>query len=149
MEIEDKLKILKSRDTKALVTKLHEYEDALEKALTDEAVFKSLNQGYLSSTGDCREVKRIMAELSVLAPETRADGDSTTAKKLTVADKEEWLVRQRKENKELSEAIDKQRQTAFVLEQQQINVEMARRRLEGIRSVIALKTQQIAFLASG
>lgn len=144
MEIEEKIKVLKSRGTKDLVTKLHEYEDALEKAMTDEAVFKAQNQGYLSSTGDCREVKRLLAELAAQAPEANGSG-----KKLTVADKEEWLTRQRKENTGLSEAIDKQRQVAFVLEQRQIDTEMTRRRLEGIRAVLALKTQQLSFLASG
>jgi len=144
MEIEQKLEILKKLDTKDLIAKLHQYEDELQKAMTDEAKFKSTNQGYLSTGGDCREVKRILAELAVQAPKATEGG-----KKLTVADKEEWLIRQRKENKELSDTIDKQRQVAFVLEQRQINVELTRRRLEGIRSVLALKTQQIAFLASG
>ena len=143
MEIEDKLKILKSLDTKNLVEQLHRAEDAHQKALIDEADFKNANHGFLGS-GDCQEVKRILAELSTQAPETNGAG-----KKTTIADKDAWLLRQRTENKELLDTITKQRQVAFLIDDHQIKVEMARRRLEGIRSVLALKTQQIAFLASG
>ena len=143
MEIEEKIMILKSRETKSLVEKLHQAEDALEKAIIDEADFKNSNHGYLGS-GDCQEVKRILAELAAQTPETNGAG-----KKMTVADKENWLHKQRTENKELSDAIVKQRQVVFLVDDHQIKVEMARRRLEGIRAVLALTTQQIAFLASG
>jgi len=143
MEIEEKIKVLKSRETKSLVEKLHQVEDVLEKAMIAEADFKAQNHGYLGS-GDCQEVKRILAELSVQVPETNEAG-----KKMTIADKETWLAKQRTENKELSEAIQKQRQVSFLLDDHQIKVEMTRRRLEGIRAVLALTTQQIAFLASG
>lgn len=143
MELEEKVRILKSLDTKSLIEKLRQYEDGLEKAMTEEADFKAQNHSFLGS-GDCQEVKRILAELSVQAPETNSAG-----KKLTIADKEAWLMRQRTENKELSEAIQKQRQVAFLIDDHQIKVEMTRRRLEGIRAILALKTQQIAFLASG
>ncbi len=143
MEIEDKLKILKSLDTKNLVEQLHRAEDALQKTMIDEADFKNSNHGFLGS-GDCQEVKKILAELAVQAPETKEDG-----KKTTIADKDAWLLRQRTENKELLDTITKQRQVAFLIDDHQIKVEMVRRRLEGIRSVLALKTQQIAFLASG
>jgi len=143
MEIEQKIQMLKSRETKSLIEKLHQAEDALEKAMIDEADFKNSNHGYLGS-GDCQEVKRILAELSAQAPETNGDG-----KKMTIPDKETWLAKQRTENKELSEAVQKQRQVSFLLDDHQIKVEMTKRRLEGIRAVLALATQQIAFLASG
>ena len=143
MEIEEKIKILKYLDTKNLVAKLREYEDALEKAMTAEADFKVQNHGYLGS-GDCQEVKRILAELAAQAPEANDAG-----KKKTVADKAAWLLRQRTEHKELAEAIAKQRGVAFLLDDHQIKVDMARRRLASIIAILALKTQQIAFLASG
>ena len=143
MEIEEKLRILRSLDTKALVEKLHQYEDELQKAMTAEADFKAQNHSYLGS-GDCQEVKRIMAELVAQVPETNGAG-----KKMTIADKEAWLQKQRTENKELSEAITKQREVAFLIDDHQIKVEMARRRLAGTTAVLALKTQQIAFLGSG
>ena len=68
MEIEEKIKVLKSRETKSLVEKLHQAEDDLEKQMIAEADFKNANHGYLGS-GDCQEVKRILAELSAQAPE--------------------------------------------------------------------------------
>jgi len=144
VEIDEKVKILKSLNTKDLIAKIHQYEDDLEKAMTAEADFKSQNHQFLaSSTGDCQEVKRIIAELAVQAPETNEAG-----KKFTIADKEAWLMRQRKENKELSDTIVKQRQVAFLLDDHQIKVEMAKKRLEGTRVVLALKTAQVNFLAS-
>ncbi|GAI91896.1 unnamed protein product [marine sediment metagenome] len=143
MEIAEKILVLKSRETKTLIEKLHEYEDALEKAMIAEADFKNANHSYLGS-GDCQEVKRILAELAAQAPETNG-----ADKKMTVAGRENWLHKQRTENTELSDAIVKQRQVAFLVDDHQIKVELARRRLEGIRAVLALTTQQIAFLASG
>jgi len=142
MEIGKKTEILKSLDTKNLIIKLHQYEDELEKAMVAEADFKNSNHGFLGS-GDCQEVKRILAELSVQAPDANEFG-----KKITVADKENWLLRQRKENKELLEAITKQREVAFLLDDHQIKTEMTKKRLEGTRAVLALKTAQINFLAS-
>lgn len=145
MEITEKTKMLNYLDTKALIEKIQQYEDALEKAMVEQTGFKNSNHQYLASTGDCQEVKRMLAELAIQAPET----DENTGKKLTVADKENWLLRQRKENKELSDAIAKQREVAFLVDDYQIKVEMAKKRLEGLKGVLALKTAQINFLASG
>lgn len=142
MEIDEKLKILKSLDTKDLIAKIHQYEDEFEKALAGQADFKSQNHQFLGS-GDCQEIKRILAELAAHAPETNEAG-----KKMTLADKEVWLQKQRTENKELSEAIQKQRMVAFLIDDHEIKVEMARRRLAGTVAIMALRTQQIAFLAS-
>lgn len=145
MELEKKVKILKGMDTKNLIERLIKYEDELQKVMTAQADFKNQYLPFLASTGDCSEVKRILAELAIQAPET----DENTGKKLTVPDKENWLLRQREENKELNEAIAKQRQVAFLLDDHQIKVEMSKKRLEGLRGVLALKTAQINFLAAG
>lgn len=143
MEPEEKVRILKHLDTKNLITKLHQYEGELDKALKDEMSFKAQNHQYLGS-GDCQEVKRILAELAAQIPETNEAG-----KKMTLADKETWLVKQRTENKELSDAIVKQREVSFLVDDHQIKVDIARRRLAGAIAVLALRTQQLAFLASG
>jgi hypothetical protein len=142
VEIDEKLKILKSLDTKDLIAKIHQYEYEFEKALAGQADFKSQNHQFLGS-GDCQEIKRILAELAAHAPETNEAG-----KKMTLADKEVWLQKQRTENKELSEAIQKQRMVAFLIDDHEIKVEMARRRLASTVAIMALRTQQIAFLAS-
>ena len=142
MEPEEKIKILKSLDTKNLIEKLHKYEDELETALREAASFKDLNRGYLSSTGDCQEVKKLLAELRAQTPATNEAG-----KKFTLADKEDWLQKQRTDNHELAAAIAKQKDTAFLLENNEIKADIARRRLASAIAVLALKTQQIAFLA--
>lgn len=144
MEIAQKIRILQSRDTKDLITKLKQYEDGLEKALNEQMTYTSQHHKFIASRGsDCQEVKRILAELSMQAPETDGNG-----KKFTKTDKDSWLILQRKESKELSDAIVQQRQVAFILDDNQIKIEMAKKRLEGIKAVLALKTAQINFLAS-
>jgi len=143
MEIEEKIRILKSLDTKALIAKLSQYEDELQKLMAEEAMFKNQSHGYLGS-GDCQAVKKILAELAAQAPSTNEAG-----KKTTVADREAWLQKQRTENNELNEAHQKQREGAFLVDDHVIKVEVARRRLAGATAVLALKTQQLAFLASG
>ena len=143
MDVLQKVEALKTLDTKALIVKLHQYEDGFEKAMIAEADFKNSNHGFLG-IGDCLEVKRILAELSVKTPELDKD-----EKKMTAAGKEKWLIRQREENKELNDAISKQRQVVFLLDDHHIKVEMAKKRLEGIKVVLILKTAQINFLATG
>jgi len=143
MELNDKLKILKRLDTKELITKIQHYEDELEHALREQASFKDINREYLTSgmSTDCQEVKRILAELATQGPPTES------GKKLTAADREVWLQKQRTENDELAATINKQKSISFLLENNEINIEMARRRLEGARALLALRTGQINFLA--
>jgi hypothetical protein len=138
-----KLKILRNLDTKGLIEKMQQYQDELEQALREHASFKDLNREYLTSgaSSDCQEVKRILAELT-------AKGPDTEGKKLTVVEKETWLQRQRTENEELSAAISKQKSIAFLVENNEIKIEMAKRRLEGARAVLALRTAQLNFLSS-
>ncbi|GAI88750.1 unnamed protein product, partial [marine sediment metagenome] len=64
-----------------------------------------------------------------------------------IADREIWLQKQRAENKELLGAITKQREVAFLIDAHGIKVDMAKKRLEGTRVVLSLKTAQINFLA--
>ena len=139
MEIEQKLQILKKLDTASLISKLHEYEGELEQALRGQADFKNQNHQFLGA-GDCQEVKRILAELSVQVPDING-------KKMTILDKENWLLRQRNENKELNEAIQEQRQVSFLLSDYEIKLEMSRRRLDSIKAILNLKRAQIDFLA--
>ena len=81
---------------------------------------------------------------------TIADAPETTriSKGLTEIDKKAWLERQRTENEELAGAINRQKEVSFLIDNNQISTDMAKRRLEGTRAVLALKTQQLAFLAS-
>jgi len=143
MEIADKLEILRRLGTKDLIQKLKEYEGELEKALTEQADFTSQNYDYVASRGnDSAKVKEILAQLAWDAPETNEAG-----KKTTVADRDAWLQGQRKSNQELADAIARQREVAFLQDDYQIKSEMAKKRLEGTRAVLTLRTQQIAFLS--
>lgn len=144
--------ILKTLGTKELVDRVNQLEAGLQAALVAEAKFKAENSGYLSSGGDCRVVKNLLAELAVQAPATIEDPSDSTklrTKKASVADKEAWLQRQRKENSELMEAISKQAEIAMLLESKEIDLEMTKRRLTSALAIIHLKTAQIEFLANG
>ena len=146
METEQKLRLLKYLDTKSLTEKLQQYEIDLETALREDASFRNLNYEYCASgTNDSQAVKQIIAELLAQIPEPNEEGK----KKLTIAEKEAWLLCQRTENKELAGAINKQKEVAFLIDNNQIAAEMAKRRLEGTKAVLALKTAQIRFLSEG
>ena len=137
-----KLKILRNLNTKELIENIHQYEDELEQALREQASFKDLNREYLASgTSDCPAAKQILAELTTIGPETEG-------KKLTVAEREAWLQKQRTENDELSAAINQQKNIAFLAENNEIKIEMAKQRLQNSRALLALKTAQLTFLGS-
>ena len=144
MEDQDKLKFLNYLDTKDLIQKLQQYEIDLETALREDASFKNLNCEYLASgTSDSQAVKAVIAELSAQAPEANPEG-----KKLTVPEREAWLIRQRAENKELAGAINRQREVAFLIDNNEIALEMCKKRLESSKAILGLKTAQLNFLAS-
>ena len=174
METKQKLEILRKLDTKSLIDKIHQYEDDIETAMRDDASFKDLNYEYLASgTNDCQAIKIILAELLAQAPETTevekpltkvekstwlnsdfsgsvddAPKTAIVVKNLTENDKKAWLEQQRKENDELSGAINRQKNTAFNADNNGITIEMAKKRLESAKAVLNLKTSQINFLAS-
>jgi len=149
MKTEQKLAVLKSLNTKALVESLPKLEEEFDRTLRDDASFRNLNYGYLASTGsDCAEVKRIMAELIIQAPETWADGEKA-GKRLTAPEKEAWLIKQREGNRGLANAIKRQIDVSFILDNNRIAIEMAKKRLESAKVVLGLKTAQIKFLSEG
>ena len=134
-----KIRALKELDTKRLVVLLPELEEKLETALRADASFRNLNTGFLSSgISDCAEAKRITAELAIQGK----PGD----KKPTVEETKNWLILQRTANDELAQALARQNDVAFELENLRISIEMAKKRLENIHKVLALRTAQIEFL---
>ena len=140
-----RLDILKKLDTKALQERLKQLEDELFSALMGQTTTYYESYGYTSSRGgDCAKVKEIEAELLLQCPELNQEG-----KKLTVADKEAWLTRQRVENADLKAAIQKQKETAFQLESAEVTVRLVKEQLLSARSALALKTAQINFLSGG
>ena len=144
-----------ARDTKELISRLKECENGLEIAFEADKDYRNQKSGYLASIGsDCAIVKRMLAELKMRAPETTElldeDGSTTgkRTKKLTKPDKESWLILQRTRNPELAEAVETQQQVSFQLEANRVALEMTKKRLEGIKAVLAFKTAQLNFLAS-
>ena len=142
MKDNEKIILLKQRNTASLEKRLTELENALEEAMRQEAQLRNENIGFIASVGsDCAEVKRLEAELLVVA-----EGKNDTERKA-------WLTRQRTGNqglttqRELADAIRKQRTTAFLIDSCRIDVEMAKKRLESAKVILALKTAQINFLA--
>jgi len=131
--------------TKEVLQKIHRLEDELDAVLREEASFKNLNPGYLAGYGtDCTEVDRLLSELHLKTPETVPG----TEKKMTAPDKSAWLNVQRVENADVVAAIARQHDVTFQLDNIKINAEMAKKRLEVQRAVLALKTAQIQFLTS-
>lgn len=139
MKTETKVSLLqKQLRTKELVANLPKLTDDLEKMLIAEADFRSVQHSYLASReSDCGEVKRLLAELSAANP-----GKNTI-------ERDAWITRQRVDNKELNQAILKQREVAFLIEDHRIAVEIAKKKLENTKTVIALRTAQINFLSEG
>jgi len=144
-QMQKRLDILKKLDTKALQERLKQLEDELFSVLLGQATTYYETYDYTSNRGgDCARVKEIEAELLLKCPELNQEG-----KKLTVADKEAWLTRQRLENADLKAAIQKQKETAFQLESTEITAKLVKEQLLSARGALALKIAQIQFLSGG
>ena len=140
MNFQEKATVLESLDTKRLIDQLPELEGKLEQSLREDLSFRNLHSQHIAAIGsDCAEVKRILADLRLNVP------NKEDSKKMTVDEREAWLISQRS-IPPLSETIEAQEQLVFVAETNRIGIEMARRRLDDIRAVIALRTAQIRFL---
>jgi len=141
-QMQKRIDILKELATKALQARLKQLEDELFSGLMGQATTYYENYDYTSSRGgDCARVKEIEAELLPQCPELNQEG-----KKLTMADKEAWLVRQRVGNADLKAAIQKQKEMAFQLESAEITAKITKEQLLSARAALALKTAQINFL---
>jgi hypothetical protein len=143
VDIVEKRLLLLTFKTKEILVKLEQVETDLETALQEEGKLKTQYQDYVCGrSDDCKAVKDLEAKIAMEVPEKEGD------KKLTADAKKAWQERQRTENKELAAAIDKQKMAAFVLEDAKIKIDMARTKLQNMRSVLELKTAQILYCAS-
>lgn len=143
VDIVEKRMLLLTFKTKEILKKIDEAETALETALQDELKIKSQNGDYLAGrSDDCKAVKDIEARIAMEVPDK--DGE----KKLTADAKKAWIERQRTENKDLAAAIEKQKMATFAIEDARIRTEMARTKLQNLRSVLELKTAQVLYCAS-
>ena len=81
-----------------------------------------------------------MADLALEPPVT------TDGKKLTAAQLEAWLRQQRAGNPALAKAIKTQNEVTFKVENARIYIDVAKKRLESLKGLLALRTAQIEFL---
>jgi len=140
METEQKIELLNNLGTAKLISDIHEQENKLEQLLLADSIYRSQNVGYLSGYGeDCREVKALLADLALEPPVT------TDGKKLTAAQLEAWLRQQRAGNA-LAKAIKTQNEVTFKVENARIYIDVAKKRLESLKGLLALRTAQIEFL---
>ena len=136
--------------TKELVDKLPALLDEYQQRLMDQVQNRQINAEYTASlTGDCKAVKEFMAGLN---PPTEVqslpvEGEPPKVRKTTAAEKEAWFSRQRIENKMLYALTQKQAVASTIIESDKIAVEIAVQRLQNARTVLALKTAQLNFLA--
>ena len=143
MELDEKIEYLNSIGTGSLITKIHEWENILEERMLADAQYRSNNVGYLAGYGeDCAAVKATLADLTLDAPV------GTDGKKLTVAQLDSWLRQQREHNAQLAENIRLQNQITFQCENNRIEIEMVKKRLESLKAILGLRTAQISFLGS-
>jgi hypothetical protein len=143
MKMADKIELLNNIGTDTLIKNLEEQDEALLKLLTEESEFRASNYSYVAShNDDSPEVKNIISEL-MLNPPLNTDG-----KKLTVAQLEAWVSTQRFQYPQLREAIQKQDEIKFQLENYRISIETTKKKTETLKAIIGLRTAQINFLAS-
>jgi hypothetical protein len=137
-----KLQVLKSLHTNELLAQIPVLMNQYEKAQQEELAYRSENSRYMANpANDCTAVKQVMAEITV--------PDEDAGKKLSNAPaREAWFNRQRTQNEALKQAIEQQQQTYFYSEQLKIAVEMAHKRLESTKAVLALRTAQLNFLSN-
>jgi hypothetical protein len=143
MNILEKRDLIISLNTKGLIDSINETESALEKTLREELDFRSREGDHLPGrSDDCQAVKKRLNELAMQVPK------NSEGKKMTVEETKAWLEKQRTEDKELTEAIQKQKMAEFVAGDFAIKIEMLRTKLNDLRGVLGLRAAQITFFAS-
>lgn len=145
MNHQQKVQFLEALGTRDLLEKITAQAELLEKLLKDDAKYRFENVGYLANYGsDCQEVQSIIAGLLLdppVAPET--------GKKATVAQTENWAKSLRTTHDPLKKAIQEQNRVTFQTETNRIEIDMARKRFESLRGILALRTAQITYLSNG
>jgi len=141
MDHSQKEHYLSTLGTADLIVKINEQSNTLQNLLESDAQYRYDNSRYLAGyTDDCIEVKSIIATL-LLEPPKGPEG-----KKATVNELETWVRTQRDTHPQLKEAITNQNKVTFQVETNRINIDMARKRFESLRGLMALRTAQIDFL---
>jgi hypothetical protein len=141
VEIQEKIDLLNRMQLGKLVKDIQDSENHLEILLLEDTQYRNKNVPYLASYGeDCAEVKALLANLA-LEPPLGPDGKKATAPMI-----EAWLRQQRSVNLKLAEAMKKQNEVTFKVENSRITADMTKKRLESLKGVLSLRTAEIEFL---
>ena len=144
MTIIEKTELIKALGTAALIKSINQAEEELQKLMNEELNFRSQNQTYLAGkSSDCQAVKDIEAQLMLQGPPI----DAEKKKAPTMDEKKAWIEQQRTQNKDLAEAVQKQKMAEFTAGDYQIKIDMARTKITDLRAVLSLRTAQITFFA--
>lgn len=143
MTKDEKLNLLASFKTGELVAKLKEAEEEYVKLLSEQGKSRAETISYLKGSRgtDSEAVAAIEDNLFLRAPA------EINGKKATEADRKAWLSRQRTENKELADAINKQRMAEVIAGDFDVRIKVAEIQMQNCRSIISLRTAQLAVLA--
>ncbi|MDD4961475.1 MAG: hypothetical protein PHX07_04500 [Candidatus Marinimicrobia bacterium] len=141
MNIIEKRDLIVSLGTAQLIKDIKQAEADLEQKLNEELQFRSQNGDYVPGrSDDCSAVRKRLMELQFQAPKN--DG-----KKMTVDETKAWLEKQRTEDNDLAEAIQKQKMAEFTAGDLNIKIDMLRTKLNDLRAILALRTSQITFFS--
>jgi hypothetical protein len=144
MDVYSKLDFIKDAGlgTSGLITKLEEQTDSLEKLLSQLVEHRSKESDNLGGrSSDSKRMKQIESEISAKPP--LGEG----GKKLSGADKDLWLMKELSVNPEYKKALDAHKMAEFVIDDLEGQIKIAETKIGNIRSVINLRTSQLAFFA--
>ncbi len=125
--------------TSGLVVKLDEQTDFLEKLLKQLVEHKSKESDNLGGrSSDSKAMKAAEEEIAKRFP-------SDPAKKTTIQEKEAWINDQKKIDPAWKKATDAHKMAEFVVDDCESQIKLAETRIGNLRSVINLRSAQLAF----
>jgi len=123
-----------------IISELRDTFADVERLMQEETQYRLENTDYLSiADRDSSAVKMLLAGLR--PPLTDEEG-----KKLTVADKDNWLQLQRVENEALAYEIAKQKEVSFTLDSIRTELDIAKRKVDVLKSISGLTEATLNFL---
>lgn len=135
MEEKQKLELLKKLDTLKLTEELKTAVGIFGAELQTDLEYRLKHRDFIA-TGNSDSPAVAQLEMELLA---NAEGKNESQRKA-------WLGTQRQSNEPLQKAIAMQLECTFQAELHRNNVEVAKKKMEALKAIIALKTAQISFL---
>jgi len=135
MDENQKIQLLKSLDTKKIITDLELALGIYSASIDMESKYRNLNREYVPvGNSDSPAVQDI--EFMLMG---NAEGKNESQRKA-------WLAQQKKDNTDYAKAIAQQGEISYQLECYKNNSEVAKKKIEILKVILALKTAQIEFL---